>query len=500
MKKKIFFIIVSIIATTNTYAQTKYHAYLPSAWPGETTAVSGYDYSWSALENGTVIVARKITSVDSYLRIYSVKPFQHGKTLLYKIAYPFNQGTVEVLTTRKHGFILVDDGESDIIVATDGTRKINLNEIYKAKRNVELADDSVLFSTQLFRTTENKLLFGVTELWADRKQNNKISIWSSDGTVSGTKELATLPSIYSSISMAFERDDALYLFEENYNGPNDDTIDHRLWKKTEGNSLELVHTYHYYGSNMSTSSGSVITTSNGSFHCIRSTLTGDADLWKIDKNDNTFIIALGCDASTLFNHGEKIYYSNSAGLWFTDGTSKGEKLIFPLENTSFKRSDSKSCVIEGNIYKILSRATNTSTHRNHLLKIDINNNKVAVIRDLTGSNVNKANNYVISGCFENALVLNNESELGKDYLFYNAKTNTISTLPGFANDNPYTTAYLTDKVNSFNSRTLYAPGNSSNSPTRLYEPKELPFYISPYNFDITDLIPRIMLLILNEED
>lgn len=504
IKKQACFIalfLLSLLFFTSASSQESHlplHAYLHNGWPAITPNTT--TLGWRILPNKTVVAvhAEKVEGTDKLIvKLYALKEKESEAINFFNLTIDSPRASLKIDNTDDKVFILYHDNTYTTLLVTDGTIG-GTNELYKTKHSIGLTDDTVYRNLYFSGQSEGEVFIQVFEHWVVRDYNSNISLLRSNGSVSGTS-VVSLPSLIPPTNI-FILNDSTYFFHEQ----------RQLHKVAANDNVELIHEYDWLpsqdgnGGGVSPIEGNVITTNQGSFHCSQNSRPLDSPyheglVWKITNNDIVGSIAVGCISGSLFNVGDRIFYQNDNGLWFTDGTLEGEQLIYsyPSKGWLYGWSGSR-CLINDDIYLTLTKATNNSVEKeNRIVKISPDNSVSLVHQNLR----------TIAGCTDNGLVLawdvqhtSNPTFL-KQRFYLDLEDNNVTTLNGFQNDS-YNSIKVVKRAPTAASETLsLVTGQRLESYTPSYRHFGIryapysPYYLSSYYKDTYTPLPHLMLLL-----
>lgn len=176
------------------------------------------------------------------------------------------------------------------------------------------------------------------------QQVDSISIWKTDGTVSGTQKVSPSftdlnllgPARNVFLNRNVDPNRAFYFSEGGI--WKTDISNHNLFIALDDDRVEVF------------SKEEVITTSKGNFFCGLNDDKNDNALWRFSNSGKLTLIAERCDE--VFAFGDRLFIRADGEIWESDGTNLGERLLFRYgERQHFNLS---SCLIEDDIYFIFS--------------------------------------------------------------------------------------------------------------------------------------------------
>lgn len=212
-----------------------------------------------------------------------------------------------------------------------------------------------------------------------RQYINSMSIWKTDGTQLGTRQISRSINDYSTghflgnvfINQSVAPNTAFYFSKGG------------LWKSSQNTKPFIT-----LGDDLTKSfiRSRTVTTTRGNFMCGPNYRKSGKALWRFSNSGKFEIIANGCDA-IINTFSNSVFYTIGNQLWETDGTSLGERKLLDLTKNQNRIS---ACQINGSSFLNFSYYNSKNTK---FIKIDKN----GIIEDLSSLvNFNLGENSNIS--------------------------------------------------------------------------------------------------------
>lgn len=340
-----------------------------------------------------------------------------------------------------------------------------------------------------FTTIDNIFYFSVTdtESTTGGDVRTQSTLWRSDGTVSGTFPI-------SPASLGVSRPFKQVLFGAEF-GAESGSKSLFYFASVMENNISITGLFRigssgetelFQGLDGSANSLTLVSTSRGSFFCGRDS-AGRRILWRLSNSGVVSEIAEGCIASSLTSLGDRIFYETTEGLWFTDGTSTGEQLIYSTQQftPSFLASDTVTqCEIGLDLYRIINRSRGRSIPP-ALVKISPDNT-VSVAQEFSVADPPADFEFTtlqgrIDICLDDSIVIElDELENNEFFLFRPESASLLNKVVGLTRD----FSLFPRGRTSLTSRSVFVSGSFA------------PYYLTPFN--TATLIPSMNMLLEDE--
>lgn len=420
--KKAAVVFMVAFFSVSTYGQKKYFAYdpkIPKWFPGlyyGPTSDSHFLYGTSQTKYSD---PKKPLSQNIYL--YRLEDHSSTHLAHHEVSTRLDStgsSAIEFIEAKNKTYII----SAGSLFITDGTPSgTKLLKSFGIRyccgpNGSDLSRISPLFvdNDDLYFTYEDSLN---TE-YAGRDRPSSVSLWKTNGTQSGTRQISKsisekYPYTYNFIGNAFIN----YSFDPN-------TLFYfskgGLWKSSQNNRPFITLDDDLTASVIDSQT---VTTSRGNFMCgLNYNKTGNA-LWRFSNSGNFEIIADGCDA-IINTFDNRVFYTVNNQIWETDGTSLGERRLINFRGYEYENGIS-SCKAGNNLFIGMRKSNST---KNQFIKIGEN----GIFEDLSAIVNPHLGSRIEISCIKNKVLL--RPALNNDrFLTFNLKNAELGRV---LNDEP----------------------------------------------------------------